>query len=238
MFYKRNIFTVLWVIVSSITICWSPLLTAQANTKALTAPQLTEIIASANANQTFQISATPSVLNKLNAIIHSEKSRADMHTILQRMQPYQPTIDKIFQQYNIPADFIAIPIVESEYKIIQAHNNYPGPAGLWQMQPETAKKLGLTVNAKRDDRFDIQLSTIAAAKYLQLLYGIYHNWNMVLVAYNIGDSLTTQILKTQSDKNIWAIANAKAAPDHLKVYITSIFAAVIILHQPQLVAND
>ena len=40
--------------------------------------------------------------------------------------------------------------------------SHANAAGLWQLIPATAKRFGLTINTKQDDRFDTEASTTAA----------------------------------------------------------------------------
>ncbi len=77
-----------------------------------------------------------------------------------------------------------MPLVESGIKGGVSHK---GAAGYWQFMPATARGYGLKVNSKVDERNNLRKSTIAAAKYIKDLYGIFGNWTLVAAAYNVGD---------------------------------------------------
>ena len=94
-------------------------------------------------------------------------------------------IESILVSENVPAEFIYLAIAESRGRPEAVSKK--GAAGLWQLMPATARRYGLIVNPKQDDRFDINKSTRAAAKYLRHLLDDFHgDWSWTIAAYNAG----------------------------------------------------
>lgn len=96
---------------------------------------------------------------------------------------YFPMIEAIFKSYDVPLELKYIAVLESGLNPKAANK---GVSGMWQFTKGTGQKFGLTVNSQVDERRDIIESTVAVAKYLKVLNGMYNNWHMVLAAYNCG----------------------------------------------------
>lgn len=61
-----------------------------------------------------------------------------------------------------------------------------GARGLMQLMPDTARKMGLKVNKKIDERLDPEKNIMGGVKLLSILFKKYRNWDKVLAAYNSG----------------------------------------------------
>jgi membrane-bound lytic murein transglycosylase D len=202
----------------------------------LTMSQLINVIQKSNLDDQLTITATPEVLNAVNDIIGSAHARAFMRDSLKRMQQYKSDIQSILKDSTIPPDFIAIPLMESHY-INGKKRNFAGPAGIWQITPSTAKMLGLVVNNKRDDRLNVALSTKAIARYFTILYNKFHDWDLVLIAYNIGDGATEGLIKAVGSKDKWTLVRSKQAPNQLTPFLSVFEADVIIMHNTDLLQS-
>lgn len=103
----------------------------------------------------------------------------------ERFEPVASMIADILQSENVPAEFICLAIAESGGRPDAVSKK--GAAGLWQLMPATARTYGLVVNRKRDDRLDVRLSTIAAAKYIKHLMAMFDgDLSWTVAAYNAG----------------------------------------------------
>ena len=109
-----------------------------------------------------------------------------------------PIIEPILKAYGIPDDFKYIPLVESGLK---EGTSYRGAAGLWQFMPGTARTFGLRVNRNRDERMNVQKSTVAACKYIRDLYSEFNSWTLAAAAYNIGSIKLQKAINRQSEDN-------------------------------------
>lgn len=109
-----------------------------------------------------------------------------------------PVIEPILAAYGIPEDFKYVPLIESG---LQGGTSPKGASGFWQFMPGTARNYGLKVNSKVDERKNLRKSTIAAAKYIKELYGIFDSWTLVAAAYNVGDSHMKKQINRQNQDN-------------------------------------
>jgi membrane-bound lytic murein transglycosylase D len=109
-----------------------------------------------------------------------------------------PVIEPILAAYGIPEDFKYVPLVESG---LQEGTSHKGASGFWQFMPGTARTYGLKVNSKVDERKNLRKSTIAAAKYIKELYGIFDSWTLVAAAYNVGDNHMKKQIDRQNQDN-------------------------------------
>ncbi|MDZ7870024.1 MAG: LysM peptidoglycan-binding domain-containing protein [Rheinheimera sp.] len=102
-----------------------------------------------------------------------------------RAEPYLYFIVSELEKRRMPIELALLPIVESAYNPAAQGN---GPAGLWQMVPQTARNFGLTVQSGYDGRKDAFSSTLAVLDYLQHLHDTLGNdWLNAVAAYNTGE---------------------------------------------------
>lgn len=136
-----------------------------------------------------------------------------------RSEKYFPTIEKIFQQYNLPLQLKYLAIVESK---LQKNAHSPaGAKGLWQLMPSTARSLGLRVSGNTDERLQTHRSTVAAAKYLRGLYRQFGDWLLAVAAYNCGPGGVYKAIRKAGSKNYWALQRFLPAESrsHVKRFI-------------------
>ncbi len=158
---------------------------------------------------------------------YTKKDKRFIKEGLENAQIYLPTVKKIFREYNIPEDLAYLPLIESKFNPYAASSS--GAAGLWQFLPTTARRFGLKINSKIDERKDPYKSSIAAAKYFKYLYSIFHRWDLVLAAYNCGEGCIQS--KRGYKKGFWNIKHK--LPKQTKEYVPRFFAALIIAKNPK-----
>lgn len=198
--------------------------------------QVVALIKQSHLDKSFQISATPEVVNEMNNILSSEQARNFMRDSLRRMKNYQPTIQQALKQKSMPNDLLVIPLVESGYQPLDQSKNRVLAAGIWQIIPDTAKRFGLVINKERDDRLDTNLATNAALRYLSANYEQFHDWKLASIAYEIGENNTKRLIKTTGSRDAWTLARSYSSPSSLKKFLAMFDAAVIIMHNPSLIS--
>ncbi|MGB5686251.1 MAG: transglycosylase SLT domain-containing protein [Candidatus Electrothrix sp.] len=100
-----------------------------------------------------------------------------------RSGAYMPMIKKIMRARNLPVELAYLPHVESSFNL-NAHSK-ASAVGLWQFTRYTGREY-MTINDLVDERFDVYLSSMAAARFLQENYRQLGSWPLALTAYNYG----------------------------------------------------
>ncbi len=117
---------------------------------------------------------------------------------------YFPFFEEKLSKYNIPDEFKYLPLIESALNPFAVSRS--GAAGIWQFMRYTGYKYGLEINSFVDERFDVEKSTEAAAKYLRDMYDIFGDWLLVLAAYNSGPgNVRKAIARAKHKTNFWEI---------------------------------
>lgn len=104
--------------------------------------------------------------------------------ILKRMPRYFAEIEPILRLHNVPDDFKYLAVVESN--LYDRSYSSAHAAGIWQFLEATAREYGLEVNGNVDERYNLQLSTHAACRYLKAGYDRFGSWTMSAASYNMG----------------------------------------------------
>jgi membrane-bound lytic murein transglycosylase D len=112
------------------------------------------------------------------------KYKRELESHIENGKNVIPLIYITLIKHNLPPELLAVPIIESHYKIMA--KSPKGAAGLWQLMPETARDFGLKVSKEVDERLDPIKSTLAAVKYFKKLYSVFGDWQLVLAGYNAG----------------------------------------------------
>jgi len=133
-------------------------------------------------------------------------------------------IESILMQQDIPKCLRNLAIIESGL-----NNNslsLARAAGTWQFTPSAAVDYGMEISRKNDDRYDLYKSTYAAAKYLGDLFKIYHDWKLVVAAYNCGMGNVNKAIKKAGSNNYTILCNylPNETREHVKKFILACYA--------------
>jgi membrane-bound lytic murein transglycosylase D len=136
--------------------------------------------------------------------LYVNKKRGTTARVLGLAQMYFPMFEQQLDKYNIPLELKYLAIVESA---LNAKARSPvGAGGLWQFMYYTGKGYGLEVTSYVDDRNDPLKSTIAACRHFNDLYNMYHDWLLVLAAYNSGAGNVNKAIRRSGGKmTFWEI---------------------------------
>lgn len=105
-----------------------------------------------------------------------------------------PTMERILKEEGVPTDLKYIAVAES------ALRNAVSPAGakgIWQFMKGTGNEYGLEINDEVDERYHLEKSTRAAAKYLKSLRNRFGSWANAAAAYNMGGGNMNKHLREQ-----------------------------------------
>ena len=141
-----------------------------------------------------------------------------------RGNQYMGRFREMLRDAGLPPSLALLPVVESSFRV-----NARGPGGsvgLWQFQAPTARRFGLIVNRKRDDRLDPDRATQAAVTYLAMLHDRYEDWPLALAAYNAGEGRVDRALKRYPGADYWALIESHHLSAITRDYVPRFFATV------------
>lgn len=170
------------------------------------------------------------VLKSLN--LYLNRQRKVFEDGLMRSGRYRPMIEKIFREESIPLDLMYLAQVES---LFRPHAVSKAKAkGIWQFGKGTAVRYGLKVTRDVDERSDPEKSTRAAARYLNDLFDMFQDWNLVLAAYNWGEGKVQRLIKKTGLRDFWQLVDLKRKlPEETKNHVPLIQASVILGRNPE-----
>ena len=138
--------------------------------------------------------------------LYSVRLRQQVAIMLSSTNFYIPIFEEALDAYNLPLELKYLPIIESALNPTAVSR--AGATGLWQFMLSTGKEYGLETNSLVDDRRDPIKATWSAARYLKDLYEIYHDWNLVIAAYNCGPgNINKAIRRAGGESDYWEIYN-------------------------------
>ena len=167
------------------------------------------------------------------ARLYQTRDRSDMSKVLESQRELFDSLRQQIQNAGLPPDLAFITLVESEFK--PKIRNQANNAGLWQLEPITARHHGLKVNSKIDERLDPRKSTAAACRYISSLRQTLGPDTCLLVtvaAYNLGPTRLQSRMKTvtPSDRqnDFWHLYSTRRIPRLTRTHIARLMAAIII----------
>ena len=140
---------------------------------------------------------------------------------------YIPIFEEALALYNLPLELKYLPVIESALDPTAVSRK--GATGLWQFMLSTAKRYDLKINSLVDERRDPIKASFAAAQYLNDLYKVYGDWNLVIAAYNCGPtSLNKAIHRAGGSKDYWSIY--PSLPKETRGYVPAFIAANYVMN--------
>ena len=137
-------------------------------------------------------------------ILYSEKMRTQMGRIMGLSQYYFPVFEETFVRYGLPLELKYMAIVESMLNPVA--RSRAGACGMWQFMYSTARSYGLEINSYVDERYDVEKSVDAAARYLRDAYRIFGDWTLAISSYNCGaGNVSKAIRRAGGARDFWSI---------------------------------
>lgn len=158
--------------------------------------------------------------------MYANRLRHQVSFMLSAGNFYIPIFEEALDAYNLPLELKYLPVIESALNPTAVSR--AGAVGLWQFMIGTGKIYGLESNSLVDDRRDPIKSSWAAARYLNELYEIYKDWNLVIAAYNCGPgNINKAIRRSGGETDYWKIYNF--LPKETRGYVPAFIAANYIM---------
>jgi membrane-bound lytic murein transglycosylase D len=167
-----------------------------------------------------------------------------------REHKYSPVVYRKMIAHHMPPQFFYLALQESNFKhdAVGPKTRFGIAKGIWQFIPDTAVQYGLTTGPlvelplydPRDERFDFEKATAAAAKYLRFIYTTEAQASglLVMASYNWGDTKVRRLIRKMPEnpreRNFWRLLKTNKIPDQTHDYVFYIFSAAVIGENPKL----
>ncbi|MCW3804403.1 lytic transglycosylase domain-containing protein [Plebeiibacterium marinum] len=167
--------------------------------------------------------------------LYTQKRRDQVRVMLGLSEYYFPMFEQALDAANLPLELKYLPIIESALN--PRAFSRAGASGLWQFMYGTGKMYGLKVDSYVDERRDPVKATQAAVNFLKDLYSKYHDWYLVIAAYNCGPgNVDKAIYRSGGKRDFWQIYYR--LPRETRGYVPAFIAAAYTMtyHQEHLLA--
>lgn len=150
---------------------------------------------------------------------------------LSRSGRYIEMMRGILREKGIPEEIAFLALIESGFNThAYSRSKAVGP---WQFIASTAKRYGLKMDWWVDERRDPVKSTVAAAAYLNDLYGMFGSWSLAMAAYNAGEGKIMRAVARINSNDFWEIQRTKYIKAETKNYVPKFIAAKMIASDPE-----
>lgn len=138
--------------------------------------------------------------------------------------PIDALIRSILLREGVPAELAAVVKVESSGNPFA--QSPKGARGLWQLMPETARRYGLQVDSRLDERISVDKSTTVAARYLRDLYSQFGSWPMALAAYNTGEANLRRAIDRAQSNQFAVLSVLRVIPAETRNYVPAVLSNI------------
>ena len=146
--------------------------------------------------------------------------------LIKRSRKFFKIIEPILKKEGVPDDFKYLAVIESGLENLRSPK---GAKGIWQIMRGTGRELGLEINNNVDERYNLELSTIAACRYIKKAKNKFGTWTLAAAAYNRGMSGVNRALKKQNVKSYYDLLLG----NETRRYVFRIHAIKLILNNPK-----
>jgi len=144
-----------------------------------------------------------------------------------RTRVYLPRVRRRFRKAGLPQSLALLPLVESDFQ--RTAVGHANERGLWQLRRATARRFGLVVRARHDERLHPYRATRAAARYLRYLHQRYRDWPLAIAAYNAGEHRVDDALQRHPHATFWELAAAGELAHTTRDFVPRFLAVVRIV---------
>ena len=163
---------------------------------------------------------------------------------------YALRVFRIMTENNLPPQFMYLALQESDFKpdAVGARTKVGYAKGFWQFMPATASQYGLILGPMadkpvfdpKDERYDFDKATKAAAKYIRFLYNTEAQASglLVMASYNWGHNNVRKLIQklpvNPKERNFWRLLKINKVPQQTYDYVYYVFSAAVIGENPSL----
>lgn len=159
-------------------------------------------------------------------ILYSEKMPTKMGHMLGLAAYYMPIFEEIFDRYGLPEELKYMAVIESALNPVALSR--AGAAGIWQFMHQTGKSYGLHIDSFVDERYDVEKSADAAARYLRDAYDIFGDWALAISSYNCGAGNVNKAIRRSGSREFWDLY--PYLPRETRGYVPAFVGAMYAFH--------
>lgn len=149
---------------------------------------------------------------------HVTKASAERFNALNQL------VQPILAKQGVPIQLAAVIQVESAGNPLALSPK--GARGLWQLMPDTARRYGLIVDSRVDERLNLEKATSGAARYLRDLYAQFGSWTLALAAYNTGEQNLQRAIDHAHSRDFAMLSALGYIPSETRSYVPAVIAAI------------
>jgi len=184
---------------------------------------LKERLAAMDAKSPFDIEYNPGLENIIKSFLKNRKK--SFGRLMAISEYYFPMFEEALAKQNVPLEIKYLAVVESALNPKAVSRM--GATGLWQFMYHTGKQYNLKIDSYVDERSDPLKSSEAAAEYMNKMYAIFGDWDLVLASYNSGPgNVAKAIRRSGGQQNYWNIR--KNLPKETQGYVPAFLATMYI----------
>lgn len=151
--------------------------------------------------------------------------------ILTRRGLYERRLRQILRKQRMPWELVLLAGIESNYKPLEY--SWAHAAGMWQFIAKTGLRYNMKRTPWKDERYNIDKATVAAASYLRDLQREFRNWPYAIAAYNCGEKCIRRVRRRCRGMSFWkARLRGCTLPRETRNYVARFFAVLYFLRNP------
>lgn len=159
--------------------------------------------------------------------MYTNKRRDLVENMLGLSDYYFPIFEEILDAKGMPLELKYLPVIESALNPNAVSR--VGATGMWQFMYYTGKMYKLEINSMVDERRDPIKASYAAVEFMLDLYDIYHDWVLVIAAYNCGPGNVNKAIRRSGGKrDYWDIYYR--LPRETRGYVPAFIAAAYVMN--------
>ncbi len=197
----------------------------------ITLTQAQEMAKSVRGTSDFPLVINDRVVKWLNYYLGTPEGREKGRAALVRMENYRATIERKLDQYHLPTELMAIPLIEAGYQN-RVMTGAPYSGGLWMFIPSTARTFGLKVDDEIDERLNVELSTDSALRYLYSEKLRFNDWLLSTLSYNGGERKVKEVMEKTGSRDPWVLIRSGLFSRETEEYVPKMMAAILIMKNP------
>ena len=150
---------------------------------------------------------------------------------LRQAMPQLIYVHEVAERYGVAGEFALLPWIESGFQSLPGRRNRP--AGMWQIMPMTANKMGLRVDGRFDARLDVDASANAVMKLLSHYHDTFDDWRVVDYAYNTGEFNIEKLVGKYGTPPAQPVIPRLPVKSGTKEHLTRLLAMACVVREPE-----